>query len=341
VMSLVRHLLALVRALAADRARLALENVVLRQQLNVLRRNAKRPKLEDSDRVFWLLVRGLLKDWKEHLVIVRPETVLRWHRRGFRYYWRWKSRARPGRPPIDPKLIHLIRRMSTDNPLWGAPRIRDELALLGHKVAASTVARYMVHTKDRREPARPCDDCLPLMFGNLRECRRPFDALAVPALEIAQRLGCKPEHRLARAGGFDPSPAQSLVAPAANRLGRYLQTPGKLIDRLIRRLLGQFLRDRLAQSIDQTAKVGPYRLADHQRLVRAGIASILRGPLDQVIQRRVHRRVDLIVQFLGAFDLLDALVRRSEEQLPGQVRQFAALEGGQLGHGHALSGDTT
>jgi len=152
-MTFVRHLLALVRALAADRARLVLENVALRQQLNVLRRNAKRPRLEDSDRAFWVLVRRLLRDWKDHLVIVRPETVLRWHRHGFRYYWRWKSRSKPGRPPIEQKLTHLIRRMSTDNPLWGAPRIRDELALLGHEVAVSTVARYMVHTKDR-EPAR-------------------------------------------------------------------------------------------------------------------------------------------------------------------------------------------
>ncbi len=95
----------------------------------------------------------MLKDWKEHLVIVKPETVIRWHRQGFRYFWRWKSRSKPGRPPIEQKLVHLIRRMSIDNPLWGAPRIRDELALLGHDVAASTVARYTVRAKDR-EPAR-------------------------------------------------------------------------------------------------------------------------------------------------------------------------------------------
>lgn len=89
-MSFVRHMLALVRALAADRARLALENVVSGSSStsNVLRRNARRPKLEDSDRAFWILMRRLLRNWKEHLVVVKPGTVVRWHRHGFQYYWR-------------------------------------------------------------------------------------------------------------------------------------------------------------------------------------------------------------------------------------------------------------
>jgi len=103
-MDLVLHLLALIRALASDRSRLALENVVLRQQLNVLQRSVKRAKVEDSDRIFWVLMCRVLQDWKEQLVIVKPETVIRWHRQGFRYYWRWKSRAKPGRPPIAPEI---------------------------------------------------------------------------------------------------------------------------------------------------------------------------------------------------------------------------------------------
>ena len=89
-----------------------------------------------------------LENWKEHLVIVKPETVIRWHRQGFRYYWGWRSRAKPGRPAIAADVIALIRRMSTENPLWGAPRIRDEQALLGHEVAESTVAKYMVKRTD-------------------------------------------------------------------------------------------------------------------------------------------------------------------------------------------------
>jgi len=150
---LLLDLLALIRALAADRARLALENVVLRQQLNVFRRSVKQARLHDGDRLFWVLVHRLFREWKEHLVLVKPETVIRWHRQGFRYYWRWKSRARAGRPALAPDVVALIRRMSAENVLWGAPRIRSELALLGHDVAESTVARYMLPRR-RRAPSQ-------------------------------------------------------------------------------------------------------------------------------------------------------------------------------------------
>jgi len=148
-MRFVLHLLTAMRALSADRNRLAMENVVLRHQLNVLKRGAKRVQLEDSDRAFWVLIHRFFKHWKEHLVIVKPETVLRWHRNGFRYYWKWKSRSKPGRPPIGRKVIHLIRRMSTENVLWGAPHIQSELALLGYKVCKSTIDKYRVKHKDR------------------------------------------------------------------------------------------------------------------------------------------------------------------------------------------------
>ena len=105
----------LVRLLIEDRKRLMLENLALRQQLAVLKRSVKRPKIEDSDRIFWILMRRMLKEWKETLLFVKPATVVKWHRRGFRYYWRRKSKSVPGRPPIDMKVIHLIRQMSRDN----------------------------------------------------------------------------------------------------------------------------------------------------------------------------------------------------------------------------------
>ena len=111
-MRLLLDLLALIRALAAHRARLTLENLVLRQQLNVLRRSVKRARLDDSDRVFWVVIHRIFKEWREHLVVVKPETVIRWHRNGFRYYWRWKSRSKPGRPPIGMEVILLIDHLS-------------------------------------------------------------------------------------------------------------------------------------------------------------------------------------------------------------------------------------
>ena len=124
--------------------------MLLRQQLAVMQRSVKRARIHDSDRVFWVLARTLIKNWAERLVIVKPETVIRWHRHGFAYYWRRKSRTPAGgRPPIDEKTIALIRRMSNENITWGSPRIRAELAKLGIDVAKSTVERYTVARTDR------------------------------------------------------------------------------------------------------------------------------------------------------------------------------------------------
>ena len=110
----------------------------------VQRRSIKRPRLTDRDRFFWLMMARVFPRWRECLAIAKPDTVLRWHRKGWRAYWRWKSRSSCiGRPPIGWKLARLIRRMSLENPLWGPVRIASELRLLGHEVGESTVARYM------------------------------------------------------------------------------------------------------------------------------------------------------------------------------------------------------
>src|SRR5271168_2536953 len=99
-----------------------------------------------------LYVGGFTLLMDEAIILVQPETVIRWHRRGFRAYWQWKSRHRGGRPRIDREIRDLIRRMSRENPLWGAPRIHGELLMLGIEVAESTVARYM--TKRQRPPSQ-------------------------------------------------------------------------------------------------------------------------------------------------------------------------------------------
>ena len=125
--------------------RLEAENAVLRHQLIVLRRKLRgRVQLANSDR--WLFVQ--LYRWfpsiLKVLTFIRPETLVRWHQAGFRSYWRWKSRSLGGRPQIETDLRALIRRMSVENPLWGAPRIHGELLKLGFEVAQSSVAKYMV-----------------------------------------------------------------------------------------------------------------------------------------------------------------------------------------------------
>ncbi len=134
------------RAALKTRSLLALENIALRQQLAVLKRKKPRSKLNRIDRIFWVFLSRIFPDWKSCLLIVKPETVIRWHRQGFKYYWRWKSR-KPGRPRIDREIITLIHRMSRENPTWGTPRIQSELRLLGHEVAESTVDKYRIKPK--------------------------------------------------------------------------------------------------------------------------------------------------------------------------------------------------
>ena len=133
-----------------SRSRLEAENLFLRHQLNIaLRRAPSRVRLSGSDRALLVLMTKLWPSLLGMAQVVQPETILRWHRTGFRVFWRWKSRNRAGRPKVDPELRDLIRRMSKENPLWGAPRIHGELLMLGFEVAQSTVSKYMVR---RRKP---------------------------------------------------------------------------------------------------------------------------------------------------------------------------------------------
>ena len=130
-------------------SRLEAENVALRHQLVVLQRmSSGRVALTNGDRRFFVLLYRWFPSILQAMTIVRPETVVRWHRAGFRRYWRWKSRGRGGRPPIQSELRALIWRMSVENVLWGAPRIQGELLKLGFVVAQSTVAKYMARKGD-------------------------------------------------------------------------------------------------------------------------------------------------------------------------------------------------
>src|SRR6266852_7484795 len=137
--------LAIVASPFKSKSRLEAENAVLRHQLIVLRRKAQgRIPLTNTDRCFLVQLYRWFPSIVQVVTIVQPESIVRWHRAGFRCYWRWKSRPRGGRPQIDADLRALIRRMSIENPLWGAPRIHGELLKLGFDVAQSSVAKYMV-----------------------------------------------------------------------------------------------------------------------------------------------------------------------------------------------------
>ena len=138
-------------SLFRTRRDLAFENLLLRQQLAVLKENGSRARLTGADRSFWMLISKIWPRWREVLHVVRPETVIRWHREGFRRHWTRKCR-KVGRPPIDPKIRSLIRRMCEANPLWGAPRIHGELLKLGLNVSEAVVSKYMI--RGRKPPSQ-------------------------------------------------------------------------------------------------------------------------------------------------------------------------------------------
>jgi len=134
-----------------SRQALVLENLALRHQIGVLRRSVKQPRLKPSDRGLWVLLSRIWGAWDKSLVLVKPETVIRWHRKGFRLYWRWKSRG-PGRPKVSAEIRDLIRQMSRANPLWGAPRIHGELLKLGIEISQAAVSKYMA--RQRKPPSQ-------------------------------------------------------------------------------------------------------------------------------------------------------------------------------------------
>jgi len=162
------------RSCVCTHRELALENLVLRQQLAVWKARQPRPRLTEMDRIFWVLLSRLWTSWRDSLQVVRPETVVGWHRQGFRRYWAWKSRHRRGRPMISTELRDLIRRMSYANPLWGAPRIHGELLKLGVTVSQATVSKYM------RRPRRPPSQAWRTFLKNHAKDLIALDFFTVP-----------------------------------------------------------------------------------------------------------------------------------------------------------------
>lgn len=163
-----------------SRRSLLLEILALRQQLAVLKAKHPHPRLTPSDRFFWIVLRKYWVGWKKALVIVQSETVVRWHRAGFKCYWAWLSRRRRrrGRPPTPSEVRDLIFRMVAENPTWGAPRIHGELRMLGFDISERTVLRWMRKAPRNPEPAKRWAAFL----SNHREAIAAMDFFTVPTL---------------------------------------------------------------------------------------------------------------------------------------------------------------
>src|SRR3989441_11036713 len=155
----------------------ALENLALRQRLAALRRTVKRPQLRERDRLFWILLAKGWREWRSALVVVEPDTVVRWHRQWLRRQWTWRStRTHPGRPNTNAAIQTLVRTMTEANPLWGAPRIHGELCKLGIAVSERTVSRLL------RRPRRPSSQTWRTFLTNHVATLVSMDFFTVPTL---------------------------------------------------------------------------------------------------------------------------------------------------------------
>jgi hypothetical protein len=169
-------LLSLIRGAVRDREALIAENLLLRHQLAVLtRQTRKRPRLPARDKLFWVVVRALRGDWRRHLVVVRPESVIRWHRQAWHLFWR--SRGPIGRPRLSAEVRELIATMARDNPRWGSERIRGELLKLGIVVSKRSIQRYR-----RRGPASPSSQTWRTFLANHAHHIWAADLLTVQTL---------------------------------------------------------------------------------------------------------------------------------------------------------------
>jgi len=140
---MIRSLLSFCLGFFKSRTQLQLEIAYLRKQLEILTRTSPKPRLRHSDRFFFSVLTNILSSWKNTLLIIKPETVIKWHQQGFKLYWKWKSRPKSGRPKIPQEQIDLIKRIADENPLWGAPRVHGEILKLGFNISESTVLRYV------------------------------------------------------------------------------------------------------------------------------------------------------------------------------------------------------
>jgi putative transposase len=179
VIDTIRAILAAFAVFFRSRLDISLEVLALRQQVAVLKRKHRRPVLNRLDRLFWIMLRNVWPRWSDALAIVKPATVITWHRAGFRLYWRWRSRRRIGRPRINQEIRILIRKMRVENPGWGAPKIHGELLKLGFNVSERTVARYLRRLRPRSGKR---DQRWKAFLANHREVIVAFDFFTVPTV---------------------------------------------------------------------------------------------------------------------------------------------------------------
>ena len=277
-MSTIRALFVFLHGFCAVRAAIAAENLALRQQLAVFQRSIKRPKLRKRDRIFWVWLSRLWTGWQSALAIVQPATVIRWHRQGFRLYWRRKSRQKGGRPTIDPELRALIRRMSQENITWGAPHILSELRLLGYDVCESTVAKYII-----RKPKPPSQTWRSFLKNHVGQIGST-DFFTVPTITFRVLyvfLVLRHERRPAIHFNVTKNPTTRWTARQVIQAFPRDESP-RLILRDRDSICGDHFRDRVQHMGIEEVLIAPWAAWQNPYVERV-IGSIRRECLDQMI----------------------------------------------------------
>src|SRR5262252_10695155 len=215
MIALLCFFLTLVASPFKSKSRLEAENAALRHQVIVLQRSMSgRVQLTNGDRLFLVMLYRWFPSVLKAITIIRPETLVRWHRTGFRRYWRWKSRSLGGRPKVEAELRALIRRMSAENPLWGAPRIHGELLKLGFEVGQSSVAKYMV-----KRWGPPSQGWRTFLRNHAPDIGA-MDLFVVPTIGFPARIGQpgrRAECKMNRHGNESSSVVKARANPSASR----------------------------------------------------------------------------------------------------------------------------
>jgi len=283
--------------LLRSRAQLLAENAFLRQQVLVLRRSVARPAVTPADRALLVLLAGRVRAWRQALLLVQPETLLRWHRAGFRALWRRLSRPGPGRPPLDAETVALIRRMASEYPLWGAERIRGELLKRGCRVAKRTIQTSLPSPRAPRPRGQAWATFLRNHAPEIWACDflpvtdllfRPLFAFVVIALETRRVVHV----------GVTRHPTDAWVAQQRREATPFEQRPNYLVR-------------------DNDGKFG----TTFARVAAASGIAILRTPV------RAPRANAVCERFLGSVRraCLDHILVLGERQLSRALREYVAF----------------
>jgi transposase InsO family protein len=325
---------AVLRAMPKTSAEPRLENLALRHQVAVLRRSApKRLKITATDRLLWVWLRRLWAGWKAALVFVQPETVVAWHRKGFRLFWIWKvRRGQRGRPSVPPEIRDLIRTISRNNPRWGAPRIHGELLKLGIEITQPTVAKYM--DRNRKPPSQTWRTFLD---NHITTSMVSVDFFTVPTIRfeiLYVFLVLAHERRRIVHFAVTMHPTAAWTVQQLREAFPWDTAPRYLLRDRDRIFGTEFVNQVEAMGIKQvlSASRSPWQRAYVERL----IGSIRRECLDHIIifeERSLRRTLSAYVRYYHSWRIHLSLgkdapqPRRTQDPGEGQVFEFPELGG--------------